>query len=154
MDNQLEYDITLVLAILSKTWSKETSYSPNEWSEENPALGQCAISCILLKRIYPSLQIVRSKAYSKVDGKEVSPHYYLEDPTTKKILDPTGSQYTTPVVYLGGHTEISVDMEMLSIDDYLKLNLNTQGRYLKLMQNFIMKFKEVTGRDFEFPKSN
>ena len=154
MNSELNYEITLVLDVLSKAWSRETSYNPETWSEDNPALGQCAVSCILLKRIYPELDIVRTKAYSKIDGKEVSPHYYLEDPTTRKILDPTGSQYTTPVFYLGGHTEVSVDMEMLSIGDYLKLNLNTQGRYLTLMTNFILKFKEVTGRDFEFPKSN
>jgi hypothetical protein len=34
---------------LFEAWCKETSASPDSWSEQNPALGQCAISALVVQ---------------------------------------------------------------------------------------------------------
>lgn len=37
---------------LRASWSLETSDDPEGWSPENPALGQCAVSALVLRAIY------------------------------------------------------------------------------------------------------
>jgi hypothetical protein len=33
-------------------WSRDTSDDPDKWSEDNPALGQCAVSALVVRAIY------------------------------------------------------------------------------------------------------
>lgn len=44
MDNLLK-----IREALEKAWCKETSCSPEEWSEQNPAWGQCAVSALVVR---------------------------------------------------------------------------------------------------------
>lgn len=37
---------------LRASWSMETSDDPEGWSPENPALGQCAVSAIVIRAVY------------------------------------------------------------------------------------------------------
>jgi hypothetical protein len=37
---------------LRASWSMETSDDPEQWSPENPALGQCAVSALVIREIY------------------------------------------------------------------------------------------------------
>lgn len=37
---------------LRASWSMETSDDPEGWSPENPALGQCAVSALVIRAIY------------------------------------------------------------------------------------------------------
>lgn len=37
---------------LRASWSRDTSDDPDGWSTDNPALGQCAVSAIVLRAIY------------------------------------------------------------------------------------------------------
>ncbi len=48
-DNMLVSSKKLILAI-GKSWSRETCYPPQkeEWTEENPALGQCAVTALVV----------------------------------------------------------------------------------------------------------
>ena len=34
--------------VLQRSWSKETSYCPDEWNEGSPSLGQCAITALIV----------------------------------------------------------------------------------------------------------
>lgn len=34
---------------IAEAWCRETSASPEEWSEENPALGQCAVTALVVQ---------------------------------------------------------------------------------------------------------
>ena len=58
---------------LQKCWSKETSYSPEKWSEENPALGQCAVTALVVKD-YLGGDILWAEALLP-DGQKIS-HYF------------------------------------------------------------------------------
>jgi hypothetical protein len=37
---------------LRASWTRDTSDDPGEWSEANPALGQCAVSALVIRAIY------------------------------------------------------------------------------------------------------
>lgn len=37
---------------LRASWSMETSDDPDKWSPENPALGQCAVSALVIRALY------------------------------------------------------------------------------------------------------
>lgn len=67
--------------VLQKSWSKETSYCPDEWNELNPSLGQCAVSALVVhdyfggnivwsEAVLPNGQIV-SHYFNSIEGKEV-----------------------------------------------------------------------------------
>jgi hypothetical protein len=68
----------------SDSWSKETSYPPtqDQWSPENPAFGQCAVTSLVINDLYGG-QIVYNKDYH---------HYWniLDDGT---VIDLTKIQF-------------------------------------------------------------
>lgn len=33
---------------LQKSWTKETSYSPEKWITSNPSVGQCAVTALIV----------------------------------------------------------------------------------------------------------
>lgn len=35
--------------IITESWTKETSYDPKNWTPENPAWGQCAITALVVQ---------------------------------------------------------------------------------------------------------
>lgn len=37
---------------LRASWDRDTSDDPDDWSRENPALGQCAVSALVVRAIY------------------------------------------------------------------------------------------------------
>ena len=39
----------LVQYLIKKSWSRETSASPNLWTRDNPAIGQCAVTALLFQ---------------------------------------------------------------------------------------------------------
>jgi hypothetical protein len=42
----------LLASALRAAWSKETSLDPNRWSDDNPAVGQCAVSALIVQDVY------------------------------------------------------------------------------------------------------
>ena len=58
---------------LIKAWQKESSSDPENWTAENPAWGQCAVTALIVND-YLGGDIVWSKA-SLPDGREIS-HYF------------------------------------------------------------------------------
>ena len=41
-------------AAIRASWSRETSDDPDEWTEENPARGQCAVTSLLVRELLAS----------------------------------------------------------------------------------------------------
>jgi hypothetical protein len=37
--------------LIERAWSRETTYSPDEWPGHDPAWGQCAVTAVLLQRL-------------------------------------------------------------------------------------------------------
>ena len=75
--------------ILKEAWSRETSCWPEKWTSENPALGQCFVTALIVQDFFGG-EIIRAK----VPG--LGYHYFNRLPNGKEI-DLTYSQFTTPV---------------------------------------------------------
>ncbi len=105
--------------LLNESWSRETC-SPglrDRWSEENPSLGQCAITAIIVNNCFGG-KIMRCMASS-------GSHYYnlIDD----KIVDLTVKQF------LGEIPKYEKGEERTR--EYLLGNEDTKSRYVKLLYN-------------------
>ncbi len=92
---------------LQASWSADTAYSAEEWSQGNKARGQCVISSLVVQDYFGGELL----PYSIDEGTLHETHYVnrLDDGT---IIDTTASQYRHPVnmrvksVQLSGSTSI------------------------------------------------
>lgn len=73
---------------LQKSWSKETSYLPDEWNHANAALGQCAVTALIVNDFFGG-DIVWADALLP-DGQMVSHYFNVID---GKVVDLTRSQF-------------------------------------------------------------
>ena len=102
--------------ILLKSWSRETC-SPglrNEWSEENPSLGQCAITAMLVYYLFGG-KIMRCMA-------STGSHYY--NMINGEIVDLTVKQFMGEIPKYEEGQERTID--------YLLSNEDTKARFLML----------------------
>lgn len=118
-------DIFELKEFLSYSWSKDTC-SPglrNEWNEDNPSLGQCAITALIVNDIFGG-KIMRCMASS-------GSHYYnlIDD----KIVDLTKEQFLDEIPKYQESEERT--------KEYLLSNEDTKNRYL-LLKNNLEKTKE------------
>jgi hypothetical protein len=60
---------------LKKSWSRETSSDPNNWTPENPAWGQCAVTALIVQDYFGG-NLIRAT----VNERGVSSHYWNELP--------------------------------------------------------------------------
>ena len=58
---------------LERAWQADTSYDPANWSPQNPAWGQCAVTACVVQDLLGG-EIVRSEAILP-DGRTI-PHYF------------------------------------------------------------------------------
>lgn len=56
--------------LIRRAWCRETSSCPDEWSRENPARGQCAVTALILQDLTGGGQLLRAE----VNGES---HYWL-----------------------------------------------------------------------------
>lgn len=59
--------------ILNISWSKNSSYSPGDWTKDNPALGQCAVTALIIQDLIGG-EIVWAKVL--IPNGEKSSHYF------------------------------------------------------------------------------
>lgn len=86
-----------VSAALSQSWSLETSYDPDGWSEHNSAWGQCAVSALIVQDLLGGELLV-----GKVNGIE---HYWNELPEGRQV-DLTRHQFGR-IASLEGPSQVS-----------------------------------------------
>lgn len=77
---------------LRVSWVKDTSYTPEEWSKDNPARGQCAVSALVIQD-YLGGEIVRFKA----DFGDIHEKHYV-NLIEGKLVDATCSQYPDDLI--------------------------------------------------------
>jgi len=80
--------IQTLLMALAASWSKQTSSTPKEWTESNPARGQCMVSSLIIQD-YLGGDLGRFLVTS--DGFNEKHHF--NQLTDHAILDSTHSQY-------------------------------------------------------------
>jgi len=74
--------------IVQKCWSKETSFDPDNWTPENPAWGQCAMTSLIVND-YLGGKIVR--AFVRADGKRIRHYFNIIDDSS--VVDLTRQQF-------------------------------------------------------------
>lgn len=82
---------TLASAVRS-SWSADTARTPSEWSESNPARGQCVISSLIVQDYFGG-ELVRFK----VTGEGMDETHFCNLLGGDILIDTTISQYQTPV---------------------------------------------------------
>lgn len=116
-----------------KAWCRETAYPGNqaEWSEGNPAFGQCAVTLLVLMDYFPGGRILRSSEY----------HHYAYE-INGETIDLTGEQF-------GPGVKIEFDGERTRADlleAEAAIKAGTLERYMLLAQNV----REVLGCPDQF----
>src|ERR1044071_606171 len=76
-------------AAIRASWGRETSDDPDEWSEENPARGQCAVTALLIRELLGGEILIANVLR---DGRRVDRHAWNRLPSGLR-LDLTREQF-------------------------------------------------------------
>lgn len=111
--------------IIKKAWSKETCYKGlrEEWTKENPSLGQCAITSLIVNDMFGG-KIMRCMT-------QQGSHYY--NIINNEIIDLTIDQFSGRLP--------SYEQSEERIRDYILSNKETKERYELLVDN-VNKIKD------------
>lgn len=119
--------------VLFRSWSRGTAYPGDQerWSYENPALGQCVVSLLVLMDYFPGGKILRS-----------SRHHHYAYLFRGKIVDPTREQF-------GEGVEIEFDGERTReylLESEAAVAALTADRYMELLK----RVRDIIGDPDEF----
>lgn len=84
--------IQQLLVALQNSWSQETSFTPDEWSPQNPARGQCLVSTLILQD-YLGGDLRRYD----IKAENFEETHYCNVLPGGATLDATAAQYAQPV---------------------------------------------------------
>jgi len=83
---------------LKNSWSRETSSDPNNWTSENPAWGQCAVTALIIQDYFGG-DLLRAA----IEG--IGSHYWNQLPDGSEI-DLTKIQFLTAITIPAGEIRL------------------------------------------------
>lgn len=109
----------LLYKFFAPFWSAETSYAPGLWSGQNPSLGQCVPTALVIQD-HLGGEIVRGTIHLK--NGETERHYWnhLEDKNLN--IDATRFQYTNRIIEI-------IQEDVRDLRTYVLENPDTARRY-------------------------
>ncbi len=113
----------LELALVN-SWSKETSLDPDNWAPANSALGQCAVTALIIND-YLGGELVWAEV-SLPNGEKISHYFNL---INKKEIDLTRKQFPKGAKIPKG---ISKKKNFSTTREYVLSHSETQKRYEKI----------------------
>ena len=131
-------EIEQLKQLLIQSWNSETCAPglKTEWSEENPSLGQCAITTLIVNDFFNG-KIMRCMTSS-------GSHYYnLID---NQLVDLTVEQFSGEIPQYENSEEIT--------REYLLSNEDTKNRYEKLLYNLKQSTRQFQGKKFKLIDCN
>ncbi len=128
MISESELELTL-----KNSWTRESSSDPENWTSDNPAWGQCAVTSLIVND-YLGGEIVWANAILP-DGRGIS-HYFNKINGLEK--DFTRTQFPTGTTIPLG---IPKTKEFSSTREYILSYATTQQRY-ELLKHRIQRFLE------------
>lgn len=128
------YDLDTATNTLSASWSADTAYGPSSWSQDNPARGQCIVSCLVIQDYFGG-DLVR---YS-VKGEGINETHYVNKLPNGSLLDTTASQYTYDVVFQPKPIELD---GFSSIREKRLADADTLRRYILLRDRVKQRVQE------------
>lgn len=119
-----------LLSVVSLCWSRDTSSDPDHWSLGNPALGQCAVTALVVQDEFGGemLRAMVMPAAGTPDGKAVS--HYWNRIASDDVVDLTASQFP------GGFRAITTVVERGR--DYVLSHPETAARYARLRARVLL----------------
>ena len=90
----MNISLELVINALHKSWTKDTCYDRSDWSEDNPARGQCVVSSLVIQKYFGG-ELLRYK----VTGAATDETHYCNSLADGTLVDATASQYTQPMTF-------------------------------------------------------
>ena len=125
-------------AAVSSAWSAETSASPDQWSTENPVLGQCAVTACVVQD-YLGGDILNS-VVTMPDGSTDSHYYNLID---KEEIDLTKQQFPDGSAFSDGQPKTK---GFASTRDYCLSYDATRQRYEALKTKVVQALTSMPAR--------
>ena len=126
MINKLDLEL-----ILKNSWTRETSFDPENWTPDNPARGQCAVTALIINDYFGGEIIWANAVLPK--GREIS-HYFNKIDGIEK--DFTRVQFPEKTAIPKG---IPKTKEYSSTREYLLSYPTTQKRY-ELLKHKVQEF--------------
>ena len=120
--------IDLIETAVNKAWMAETSSDPDNWTRENPAWGQCAVTAVVVND-YRGGRIIWSEALLP-DGRKIS-HYFNIIKNGSEV-DFTRSQFPEGTVIPAG---VDKTKGFPTTRDYVLSDEMTKKRYQILRQS-------------------
>lgn len=106
---------------LQESWGADTAYSPEEWSQENKARGQCVVSSLIVQD-YLGGDLIRYE----INEDQLHETHYMNRLSDGTVIDTTASQYTSHVNMKRKQVDIG---EFASIRDKRLADKSTAARY-------------------------
>jgi hypothetical protein len=125
------YERQILAKVVSQEWDSDTSSTPEKWSNDNRALGQCAVTACVVQD-YLNGDILNTTA-TLPDGSTDS-HYY--NVINDEEVDLTRSQFPEGTTFTPG---IEKKKEFDSTRDYVLSNEATNNRYELLRSRVAMR---------------
>ena len=111
---------------LQASWSADTAYSPEDWSNDNKARGQCVISSLIVQD-YLGGDLIRYE----INQDQLHETHYMNQLSDGTAIDTTASQYTSAV----NMKRKPIDSgEFISIREKRLADKSTAARYRILKQ--------------------
>ncbi len=119
----MRFSINQLENVLKRAWSKDSSYY-YAFDENNPALGQCAVTALIVNDYFGG-KIVWCEV-TRPDGQKIS-HYFNKIGNNE--IDLTRSQFPEGTIVPAG---IEKKKEFATTRDFILSNEDTKARYLIL----------------------
>ena len=88
----MKFSLEILAKSLHSSWNADTARTPSEWSESNPARGQCVISSLIIQDYFGG-ELVRFN----VTGENIDETHFCNLLDGEVLIDTTVSHYQTPV---------------------------------------------------------
>lgn len=114
---------------LRKSWSRDTSYCRGEWSDQNPARGQCVVSALVVQDVLGG----ELKRYKVLFNGGEEKHYVNVLPDGR-VVDVTSDQYPPDIFFEESESNLH---GFESVREKLLADGNTKRRYMLLRSRVI-----------------
>lgn len=133
-------DLNRILKLILVSCSKETSSDPDNWREENPLHGHCAIIAILMWRIIGG-SILRASLENVPGYEQMRSHYWNGFPDGTEI-DMSAGQFKGDDRNLVPAGQNTKNGELITAEDLLK-DESTAKRFILFRKRFLENFHKI-----------
>lgn len=125
-----------LICALQASWTADTCFDAAQWSDTNPARGQCVVSSLVIQK-YLGGDLLRYR----VSGHGTKETHYCNILQDGTILDTTASQYKLPMTFRVDPVTLG---SFVSIREKRLADGGTRTRYKLLLSRVELRLKSRT----------